>query len=43
MQIPAFDKLFDDVTYTKGKSFYRMVWDIVNELAKHFGSVSYSK
>lgn len=43
MKLPTLDNSFSEVHWTKGDSFYRRVWDIVDEAAKQFGSVSYSR
>lgn len=43
INLPTFDKSFDAVFYTKSKSINRQVWDVVDDIAKQFGVVSYSK
>jgi hypothetical protein len=42
LNLPTFDKSFDEVKYTKNKTFDRQVWDIVDEIAKQFGTVTYN-
>jgi hypothetical protein len=43
MKLPTMEKTFSDVSWTKGDSFYRRVWNIVDEIARQFGAVSYSR